>query len=116
MWRSIAESVRFAGGWYQRRDFPPGSPVVRRSRVAQLLQRPLQEFRIFAGTIDGIHFHDQLLVVAMGITCEGYKIILGLRQGATENATVVTELLTDLQARGLDFAIPRLYVLDGSKA
>jgi transposase-like protein len=41
---------------------------------------------------------------------------LGLRQGATENATVVGELLGDLMHRGLDFSESRLYVLDGGKA
>jgi hypothetical protein len=41
---------------------------------------------------------------------------LGLRQGATENATVVGELLGDLMNRGLDLTEPRLYVLDGGKA
>src|ERR1700757_5443719 len=46
----------------------------------------------------------------------GGKTILGIRQGATENATVVGELLGDLLERGLDFTEPRLYVLDGAKA
>ena len=41
---------------------------------------------------------------------------MGIRQGATENATVVGELLGDLVDRGLDFTEPRLYVLDGGKA
>jgi len=43
-------------------------------------------------------------------------MILGIRQGATENATVVGELPGDLVERGLDFAEPRLYILDGAKA
>ena len=43
-------------------------------------------------------------------------MILGLRQGATENATVVGELLGDLVSRGLNFSEPRLYILDGGKA
>jgi hypothetical protein len=42
--------------------------------------------------------------------------VLGLREGATENAAVVSELLGDLAGRGLDFSVPRLYVLDGGKA
>jgi putative transposase len=42
--------------------------------------------------------------------------ILGIRQGATENTTVVGDLLGDLMERGLDFTEPRLYVLDGGKA
>lgn len=54
--------------------------------------------------------------VALGIGYNGRKTILGLRQGATENASVVGELLADLIERGLDFSEPRLYVLDGGKA
>lgn len=42
--------------------------------------------------------------------------MLGLRQGATENTTVVKQLLDDLADRGVDFEVPRLYVLDGGKA
>lgn len=51
-----------------------------------------------------------------GINSDGRKTVLGLREGATENAAVVSELLGDLAARGLDFGVPRLYVLDGGKA
>ncbi len=53
---------------------------------------------------------------AFGIGHDGSKMILSIRQGATENATVVGELLGDLMSRGLDFTEPRLYVLDGGKA
>ena len=56
------------------------------------------------------------MMVALGIGWDGRKTVLGLREGATENATVVSELLSDLAGRGLDFGVPRLYVLDGSKA
>src|SRR5580698_1497428 len=52
----------------------------------------------------------------IGIAQDGRKTILGIRQGATENATVVSELLSDLVSRGLDFTEPRLYILDGGKA
>jgi hypothetical protein len=41
---------------------------------------------------------------------------LGLREGATENASRVSALLHDLAVRGLDFSVSRLYVLDGGKA
>src|SRR4051812_6265951 len=56
------------------------------------------------------------MMVALGIGHDGSKTILGIRQGATENATVVGELLGDLMQRGFDFSQPRLYVLDGGKA
>ncbi len=56
------------------------------------------------------------MVAALGIGQDGRKTILGIRQGAKENARVVGELLGALVSRGLDFAEPRLYVLDGGKA
>ena len=87
-----------------------------REKLRELLERPLGELRICAVLIDGSPFRDHQVIVALGIGCDGRKTVLGLRQGATENATVVGELLSDLASRGLDFSVPRLYVLDGSKA
>jgi transposase-like protein len=72
--------------------------------------------RLCALLIDATPFAGQQMVAALGISQDGRKTILGLRQGATENATVVGELLGDLMNRGLDFSEPRLYVLDGGKA
>lgn len=66
--------------------------------------------------IDGTPFKDRMMIVALGIGCDGRKAVLGLREGATENAAVVGELLSDLLTRGLDFSTPRLYILDGGKA
>ena len=47
---------------------------------------------------------------------EGNKRILGLREGASENAVVALGLLENLVERGLDPGRARLFVLDGSKA
>jgi transposase-like protein len=87
-----------------------------REKVKQLMERPLGELRLCAVLIDGTPFKDRQMMVALGIGCDGRKTVLGLREGATENATVVGALLSDLLERGLDFSTPRLYVLDGSKA
>jgi putative transposase len=87
-----------------------------REKLQGLMERPLGELRLCAVLIDGTPFRDRQMIVALGINSDGRKTVLGLREGATENATVVTELLSDLAARGLDFSVPRLYVLDGSKA
>ena len=87
-----------------------------RQRLDKLLARPLGEYAFCAMLIDGTPFGDQQLITAMGVTVHGQKLVLGLRQGATENATVVRQLLADLQERGVDFDVPRLYVLDGGKA
>ena len=87
-----------------------------RQRLDKLLARRLQEYAFCALMIDGTPFGDQQLITALGVTVHGHKRVLGLRQGATENATVVKQLLADLQERGVDFEVPRLYILDGGKA
>jgi transposase-like protein len=56
------------------------------------------------------------MAVAPGITEDGTKRVLGLRQGATEDAEVSTALLEDPVRRGLDTERPTLLILDGSKA
>ena len=80
------------------------------------MERRLDKMRFCALLIDATPFEGQQMVAALGIGQDGRKTILGIRQGATENATVVGELLGDLMNRGLDFTEPRLYVLDGGKA
>ena len=87
-----------------------------RARLQQLESRPLGRQRFCALLLDGICFDKQQIIVALGLTLQGEKMILGLKQGATENSTVVKHLLEDLQQRGIDFEVPRMYVLDGSKA
>jgi putative transposase len=87
-----------------------------RARLEKLETRPLAEHAICGMFIDGTCFEKQQVIVALGLTLQGQKIVLGLRQGATENTTVVKQLLEDLQRRGIDFEVPRLYVLDGGKA
>ena len=87
-----------------------------REKLQEMMERRLDKTRLCALLIDATPFAGQQLVVAMGISQDGRKMILGLRQGATENATVVSELLGDLVNRGLDFSEPRLYILDGGKA
>src|SRR5512146_3574622 len=81
-----------------------------------MMERRLDKMKLCALLIDATPFAGQQMVVALGISQDGRKTILGIRQGATENATVVGELLGDLVNRGLDFTAPRLYILDGGKA
>ena len=87
-----------------------------REKVKQLMERPLGELRLCAVLIDGTPFKDRQMIAALGIGCDGTKTVLGIPEGATENTAVVSALLTQLVERGLDFATPRLYVLDGGKA
>jgi putative transposase len=71
---------------------------------------------LIALMIDGAHFGESVCVVALGIDGEGTKHPLALVEGSTENATVVTDLLTGLRDRGLDVTRPVLVGIDGAKA
>jgi transposase-like protein len=84
--------------------------------VKALAERRFDGQRFAVVMIDGVEYAGETMVVALGITKDGTKRILGLRQGATENAEVCTALLEDLAQRGLDTTRPTLLVLDGSKA
>jgi len=83
--------------------------------LKELLERPLPK-DLLALLIDGKYFPKQCIVVALGIDKEGRKHVLGLWEGATENATVVKALLEDLVSRGLDGQQKLLIVMDGGKA
>ena len=87
-----------------------------RAKLQAMMERRLDKTKLCALLIDATPFAGQQMVVGLGISQDGKKTILGIRQGATENATVVGELLGDLMNRGLDFSEPRLYGLDGGKA
>jgi putative transposase len=86
------------------------------AEVRQLAERRLEGTRFAVIYIDGTPYAGQTMVAALGITEDGAKRLLGVRQGATENAAVCTALLEDLCARGLDTSLPTLLVLDGAKA
>jgi transposase-like protein len=84
--------------------------------IKQLAERRFDGVRFVVVFIDGQEYAGETMVVALGVTQQGEKRILGLRQGATENTEVVTFLLEDLRERGLDTSQPTLFVLDGAKA
>ena len=85
-------------------------------QLQQLCEKKLDTLDLAAILIDGIHLGKQVLVVALGIENTGNKQVLGLWQGATENTTVVKELLEDLVARGVKQERRYLFVIDGAKA
>lgn len=78
--------------------------------------RSLAEWSFAAIYIDGTGFADHTAVVAMGVEKDGTKRILGVVEGASENAEVVRGLLENLVERGLDTTSRVLLVIDGSKA
>jgi putative transposase len=86
------------------------------ARLVEQFSRRLEKLDLPVILVDGIHFRDRIVLIALGIDSEGGKHILGLREGSTENATVVKALLADLVERGLDPERVRLWVIDGAKA
>jgi putative transposase len=84
--------------------------------LADLLAADLSGLDLVALLVDGIRVAEHCCVVALGITIDGTKIPLGLAEGATENATVVTDVLVGLRERGLEVTRPILVVVDGAKA
>jgi transposase-like protein len=84
--------------------------------VRQLSERRFDGLRIPVVYLDAVQYAGETMTVALGVLENGAKRVLGIRQGATENAAVCTALLEDLQERGLDTSQPTLLVLDGSKA
>jgi len=78
--------------------------------------RSLADWTFAAIYIDGTSFAEHTCIVAMGLEIDGTKRILGVVEGATENAELVRDLLENLQERGLETTKRALFVIDGSKA
>jgi len=85
-------------------------------QVDAFLKKSLADLKLAAILIDGIHFSKRQMIVAIGITYTGRKHVLGMRLGATENAVVARDLISELIDRGLDPEKRYLFVIDGSKA
>jgi putative transposase len=87
-----------------------------KTALSELMARSLADLDVAALMIDGLDVAGQCVVVALVITTKGTKVPVGLWLGDTENKTVVTALLADLVARGLDTDSGVLCVIDGAKA
>ena len=85
-------------------------------RLKELVERRLDDRDYLIVYVDGIQFGGHHVLAALGVGDDGNKRILGLREGASENAVIALGLLESLVERGLDPGRARLFVLDGSKA
>lgn len=85
-------------------------------QLEQFYSRRFEDREFVVIMIDGIGVGDVDNIVALGVDIWGKKEVLGLRQGATENTTVCTQLLEDLVERGLPAEGDYLFVVDGAKA
>ena len=87
-----------------------------RKALDDLLRRDLSELEAVVLMIDGVDFAGSTCVAALVVTSDGTKVPVGLRQGDTENKTLVTAMLADLVERGLTYEQGLLVVIDGAKA
>lgn len=82
---------------------------------AKLLERRFDDIDLLVIYIDGMNFADHCVVASVGVDRTGAKHVLGVVEGATENATVKA-LLESMVERGIRPDRKRLFVIDGAKA
>jgi len=85
-------------------------------KLSASLEGSLADLSLAALMMDGLVCGEHTVLVALGIDEQGRKHVLGFQEGATENATSCTGLLTGLIDRGLDTTRSILVVIDGAKA
>jgi len=78
-------------------------------------ERRLDQDTFVAVVLDGKTFAEDAMVIALGITLQGQKKILGFIQTATENEPVCAAFLRKLLERGLRVEPGLLCVIDGAK-
>jgi len=78
-------------------------------------EKDLSAYDIAVIFLDGKTFAEDTMVIALGITISGEKVILGFVQTETENKKVISQFLSSLVDRGLDVSSGVLFVIDGAK-
>lgn len=84
-------------------------------RLKELQSRTLEKYDFTAVFLDGKRFSADGIVVALGITITGEKIVLGIEQMSTENHRSVEQFFNKLIERGLRYDQGILFIVDGSK-
>jgi transposase-like protein len=85
-------------------------------KLAGLMERDLSTLDLVVLFIDGVYVVDHVVIAAVGVDGAGSKHVLGLWEGATENAAACIALLENLTERGLRTNRAMLAVIDGAKA
>lgn len=84
-------------------------------RLQHFLTRDLSMHDIVAIFIDGKCFAENEMVIALGVTITGEKVVLGFIETSTENHKVCRDFLNGLKDRGLKLDQEILFVIDGGK-
>ncbi len=82
----------------------------------RLCERRLEAVELLVIYIDGMVFGEHHVICSVGVDVDGKKMVLGLVEGASENAASTVSLLESLVERGIDPNRRYLFVIDGSKA
>jgi transposase-like protein len=106
----VAETFGLSGSSLSRR-FKRASA----KRLQELSERDLSAYDIVGIFLDGKTFGEDQIVIALGVTLKGTKVILGFVQTGTENEAVCSQFLRGLKERGLDVSRGVLCVIDGAK-
>ena len=107
---SVPGAIGMSSSTVSRRFIEASAEELKRFR-----ERDLSSYDITAIFIDGKTFAEDTMVIAIGITVKGDKVMLGFVQTETENKKVVSQFLSSLVDRGLDVSSGVLFVIDGSK-
>jgi len=84
-------------------------------KLRELQERDLSGEDIVSIFIDGKRFAENGVIIALGISVAGEKMVLGLIESGTENRMVCSDFINNLIKRGLKVDDGILFVIDGSK-
>lgn len=109
----MADSLGVSKSAVSRHVIEEGERVLK-----ELAERRFDDKDILIVYVDGMRFAGHHVLAAVGVDADGHKHVLGMTQGASENATTVTALLEGLVERGVrpEPGRRRLFVIDGAKA
>jgi putative transposase len=86
------------------------------AQLASLLERRWEAVDLLVIYIDGQQHGEHHVISAVGVDASGHKHVLGIQEGATENAAAAKALLIHLREHGVSTEKKYLFVIDGAKA
>lgn len=108
--KTIAESFGLSQSTISRKFIEESS-----KELESYEQRDLGKYDFTALLIDGKYLSKEQIIIALGITTGGDKLVLGFVESTTENSRAVKGLLRNLLERNFRYQEGLLCVLDGAK-
>ncbi len=108
--KTVAESFGLSQSTISRKFIEESS-----KELKDYESRDLGRYDFVSLLIDGKYLSKEQIVICMGITITGDKLLLGFIETTTENSKSVKGLLKNLLERNFSFSEGLLCVLDGSK-